>query len=125
MRFVRAYTPDHFWAAQDFSHVMRYIKLCVRSSVQDAWRQHRLNEVELGENDATAQRSNEVDASELWGQIDAICKNRLERRLARAVLIEEMKPREILQRYPEHFSTVDQVKQARQTLMKRIRRRLE
>lgn len=138
VRFYQAITPDRFDQFAGLPQILRYLKLCVDSVVQDAVRatarqpvsvsidadrdddegsSRRVGEISSG--DTADQRTN---ARELWAAIERVLGNDVERRVAYLSFVLEYKPREIQALLPRQFASASAVYPVIRNVIERLQR---
>lgn len=124
-----------------FSHtgeLLKYMKRCIKSACREwqrrEYRQHRLEQQLVVAVDAPVRRPLE----QLWSQkvqasrctavhhwLEEHCRNEAEMLVYRLTYEEDLKPRQIVAQYPEHFPNVQDVYRIKQRLYRRIQRSFE
>ncbi len=111
--FYFALRGDKFRRFSSLPQVLVYLKLCVHTAIAQYLRDQQphttgsLNDTdEPGHTPDLAERAN---ASELWGQICRLLVVARDRQLARCVFLQGLRPRDIVEAYPEHWSSEREV----------------
>ena len=118
----------------DLNSLLRYLKMCVASAIIDHTRVHsKLQLEELAE----ASPVNTLDphglalealviqrsqAEELWQLLKSLASSKKEARLLYGIYVLGLKPREILQSYPEEFKNVQEIYRVKENLLERLSR---
>ncbi|MGB1249335.1 MAG: RNA polymerase sigma factor [Candidatus Promineifilaceae bacterium] len=133
-RFVRYYSAEHYRKAEAFPYIVAYLRRCADTAVQEAIRKSQ-KEARVKENDSEIleyRLSNDdqsagekLDNESAWDTIMAYCKDEKERIVLYQTIVHDMKRREILKAYPHLFKNENDLKQVKQTLMKRLKRKLK
>ena len=63
-----------------------------------------------------------MDANALWQIVDETCHDEREQLVARLSFVANLKPRRIIERYPQLFDSEDSLYKLRKNLLKRLRR---
>lgn len=128
-RFFVAVTPERFAAFPALPSLLRYLKLCVHSTLLDAVRAreavalHLLEEDEHPSGEDVAERvSADLSGSELWAAILGVAQDEQERLAAQLCLALGMAPRAVHARCPEQFPSVADVYRVKRNLLDRLRR---
>jgi hypothetical protein len=130
-RFWGAVGPERFAAFPTMAALLRYLKLCAHSSLMDTVRaSHAARFEPLSEQAAEA--SEEPDTADtvvdtlaggdLWAAIQAEMQDDGERHVAYCCFALDLKPREIYERRPDLFATVDDIYRIKRNLLDRLRR---
>lgn len=102
--------------------VLAYLKLCVHTAIAQYVRDHGKDATipleDVGEVGDAPQLGAAVEAAELWAYICRLLPDERDRLLARCVFVLELKPRQIVRVYPEHWNVEREVSVA----LYRIRR---
>ena len=131
--FWRFYTADKLARARGLGDVLAYLKTCAASAVIQLHRKidRAVVEMEWDEQmvDAhIAARSVEKSAFQdlntrrLWAVIVSCCHDDRDRLLARLLLLDDLKPRQIVDQHPEVFPDVSEVYRIKRNLFDRLRR---
>lgn len=130
-RFWRALGPERFSAFPSLATLLRYLKACVNSIVQDDLRALAAAKLEplddatderLPAPDAAAQTESALSAQELWRIVSAEVQDEAERLVAHLCFVLEYRPREVQARCPAQFPTVADVYRVKRNLQDRLRR---
>lgn len=130
-RFWAAVGPERFGAFIGMAALLRYLKLCGHSVLLDEMRargpahsdvlDERVAEsVETPDVADTA--VGQLAAGDLWEAIIAEVQDEAERRTAYLCFVLDLKPREVQERHPELYATVDDVYRIKRNLLDRLRR---
>jgi DNA-directed RNA polymerase specialized sigma24 family protein len=131
-RFWLAIGKDRWEHFQDLRSVMQYLKLCTHSVLIDAIRQRGPSSVALDEawemnasaGDLEENMLGKLAGRELWDLIVGLLPDEKEQLLAYLCFVRQMRPRQICDRHPERFATVDEVYRTKRNLIERLRRNL-
>lgn len=123
-------TPERFDNFPDVRSILRYLQMCLHSSVTDYMRQHAVVTVEFGEDALAEERMMAVadtsgqDAmrAEFWNAVNARLKDSRERLVIRGLFVYGMKPAELLGRHPKAFRDVKEIYSIRENVMDRLAR---
>lgn len=130
-RFWGAVGPDRFVAFPGMAALLRYLKMCAHSVLMDDIRARhsgRLEpltdqDAEIGEAPDTAGSVvSALAGSALWDVIQAALLDETERQVAYCCFALDLKPREIYERHPDRFGSVDDVYRIKRNLLDRLRR---
>lgn len=124
--------PEKFNRFTNLASLLAYLKTCVASVVIDYQRKNsasqiHVEEFEMQDYQSQAQLMEEVvleksESNELW----KLCKKLMNSKQEEIVLFSSftlvMKPREILDQYPEQFADIDQVYRTKENILSRLRR---
>jgi hypothetical protein len=101
-QFYFALRGPKFERTPTLAHVLGYLKTCVYSAVAQYVRDQQKAEWVPLEEATAAPADPEValDAAELWAHICRVLPNERDQRLAQAVFVQALKPREIVQLHP-------------------------
>ena len=106
-QFYFALLESKFHRFPTLAHLMAYMKMCVHSAVAQYVRDYRPDSsVPLMEMDfpVSTNQFADVQAEQLWEHICRLLPDKNQRLLARCAFIFEMKPSDIAQLYPKHWS---------------------
>jgi hypothetical protein len=130
-RFWTAIGPERFGAFSSMAAILRYLKLCTHSLLLDEVRARggaRSEEL----TDQVAESAEEPDVADvaigqlsggdLWEVVAAEAQDEAERRVAYLCFVLELKPREVYERHPNLYATVDDVYRIKRNLLDRLRR---
>lgn len=130
-RFWTAVGPERFGAFLGMAAVLRYLKLCGHSVLLDevrargSGRDDALDD-RVAESVATPDVADtaigELAGNDLWEAIAAEAQDEAERRAAYLCFVLDLKPREVQERHPELYATVDDVYRIKRNLLDRLRR---
>jgi DNA-directed RNA polymerase specialized sigma24 family protein len=129
-------SPEKFARFSDLAAVLRYLKMCVASVIIDHARAQARPQVEnsLDALDGEAQRDSpgleqlvldRVGSQEFWHRIRALISNKTEYRVLYGSFVLGLKPREVLENYPEEFKDVREIYRVKENLLARLRRSQE
>lgn len=128
-RFWVAVPPERFAAFAGLAPLLRYLKLCVHTSLVDALRARRGAEADtLSERtqdtapDVASDTVNEMSRDALWQAILDETQSESERHIAYLCLVLDMKPREIVSRFPEQYASAAEVYRIKRNLLDRLAR---
>lgn len=130
-RFWGAVGPERLASFPTLAALLRYLKLCVHSTLLDEVRARgatRLEPLAVGKGEPAVALDLESTAisqqvgRELWSSIEAELGDETERLVARLCLVLELKPSEVHARYPDHFASVADVYRIKRNLLDRLRR---
>jgi hypothetical protein len=101
-QFYFALRGSKFERVPSLAQVLAYLKACVHSAVAQYLRdQQKAEWVPLDEATATpAEPDLRLDAAELWAHLCRVLPDERDQRLAQAVFVQGLKPREIVQLHP-------------------------
>jgi len=107
------------------SQIMAYLKLCVHTSIAQYLRTQsvaRLADLEeahwIGDNDYI---DSDMNTTDLWFRICELLPDAKDRLLAHIVFVQDLKPAEIVDRYPQHWHTPREVSVALQRIRRILR----
>lgn len=123
-------TPERFGNFPDVRSILRYLQMCLHSSVTDYMRQHAVVTVEFGEDALAEERMMAVaDTSgqdtiraEFWNTVNARLKDNKERMVIRSLFVYGMKPAELLTQHPKTFRDVKEIYSIRENVVDRLAR---
>jgi DNA-directed RNA polymerase specialized sigma24 family protein len=128
-RFWAYFTPAKFDKSQNLAAVLRYLQMCVRSVITDAWRKSRRIQLEQEMRDEAQEFSQPESTSEgrlqndeFWQLIKKKSKNLKEYAVVYASFSLALSPREILAEYPGLFRDIKEIYQFKANLLDRIQR---
>lgn len=130
-RFWTALTAERFGLFPSLSALLRYLQLCVHSTLVDATRsqaRERGDASPEGEgraslaDDPASSVVGELATGDLWQLISAETQSEEELQIARLCFVLGLKPREICERYPAQFPTANAVYRIKRNLLERLRR---
>jgi hypothetical protein len=111
--------------------LLRYLKLCGHSVLLDEVRARgSIRSDALDDNvteslatpDVADVAVGQLAGNDLWDAIAAETQNEAERRAAYLCFVLDLKPREVQERHPELYATVDDVYRIKRNLLDRLRR---
>jgi DNA-directed RNA polymerase specialized sigma24 family protein len=128
-----ALTPTKFARFHDLKSLLRYLQMCVHSTILDhvrsAARTVPLEQVDwlagqkASDNAAIeAQALDRVQRRAFWQEIDARLNTAQERRVVYDSFVLGLKPRELYARAPDLFSSVQEVYRVKENVLARLRR---
>lgn len=130
-RFWSAVGPERFGAFPGVAALLRYLKLCSHSVLLDEARARVAAHSEpLDERvaehietpDVADAAIGQLAGGDLWGVILAELQDEAERRAAYLCLVLDLKPREVQERHPELYESVDDVYRIKRNVLDRLRR---
>lgn len=129
-RFWKAVPPDRFAMFPNLAAILRYLKLCVHSSLMDEARASEAQRaapiddaVEMpGPLDVEGAALSESTALRFWQSIQAELQDEVERLVVYLSFALDLKPGEIQARYPEHYASVADVYRVKRNVLERLRR---
>lgn len=130
-RFWTAVGPDRFDAFPNMAALLRYLKLCAHSVLLDEVRargaaRHEQLTDQIAERietpDVADTAVGQLTGSDLWEAVAAEMQDEAERRVAYCCFVLDLKPREVQERYPELYASVDDVYRIKRNLLDRLRR---
>ena len=127
-RFWYAMTPDKFSkAANNLGRILQYLKSCVHSAILDYQRaQTRLQLVTIEKTESMMvqdqQVGNALESEEFWQVIYAKLNNEHEKIVVECTFVFNMRPRQILKKYPTLFTSARQISGIKENVLKRFRR---
>jgi RNA polymerase sigma factor (sigma-70 family) len=128
-RFWIFFTPAKFDKSQNLAAILRYLQMCVRGAITDAWRKYRRIRLEQEMRDE-AQEFSQSEATpedllktdEIWQIIKKKSKNPKEYTVVYASFRLALSPREILAEYPGVFHGIKEIYQYKANLLDRLAR---
>jgi hypothetical protein len=130
-RFWSAVGPERFAAFPGMAALLRYLKMCAHSVLMDdvrarhSTRLEPLTDVHADVSETPDTAGTVVGAlagSDLWGVIGAMMQDEAERHVAYCCFALDLKPREVYERHPDLFGSVDDVYRIKRNLLDRLRR---
>lgn len=130
-RLWSAVGSDRFGSFEGLPAILRYLKLCAHSVLQDAARARAAGRLAPLDDDAAdsvpapdleATSLGNLSASELWREIERELHDDAERKVAHLSFVLDYQPREIFERHPELFASVAEVYRVKRNLLDRLRR---
>lgn len=128
-KFWRAVPPARFGDFPTVKKLLRYLKLCVWSSVIDHLR--TLDDTASIDDDGHGQPLepavsepplSRAERAELWAEVMRRAQDPKEQVIAHACLALQMKPAEVFKEYPGVFESVREIYRVKQNLLERLRR---
>jgi DNA-directed RNA polymerase specialized sigma24 family protein len=122
-----AIPAEKFSRFENLKQLLRYLKMCVGSSIIDFYRkqeQTRLS-IEKLQEDAKSESTTGLvyhEESELWERLESLMKNKKERVVLYASFVLGKKPREILAEFSSTFSNVQEIYRVKENILSRFRR---
>jgi len=132
-----ALNPDRFDQFPNLKSLLRYLQMCVHSTILDVLRAREAPVQDLpaealapgqrsaaqGERAAVEQTAlGQVHRQEFWSEISARLHNEQERRVVYGSFVLGMKPREVHEHYPGTFRSVKHVYRVKENVLARLRR---
>jgi RNA polymerase sigma factor (sigma-70 family) len=126
--------PDMAERFDKLGKCLNYLKLCVGSAIEDYLRRKQKDAlataVALQEHDQLtlspqAQIEAELTSLELSRMLEESLQDHRERLVAEETWVYNLAPRQIQARYPEIFTTTEEVSQVRRNIIKRLQRKLQ
>jgi DNA-directed RNA polymerase specialized sigma24 family protein len=133
-RFWSAVGPDRFDKFPDLAALLKYLKLCVHSVLLDEVRSRRaaslssLDEVpETLPASADAEHNiiGKLSGEQLWQAIAKELNDEAEEKVVYLSFARDMKPADIVERYPRLFASVADVYRVKRNVIERLRRSAE
>lgn len=130
-RFWMAVGPERFGAFLGMAALLRYLKLCSHSVLLDEARARgpvRTDTLDdrvaesIETPDVADTAIGQLAGNDLWDAIAAEMQDEAERRTAYLCFVLDLKPREVQERHPELYATVDDVYRIKRNLLDRLRR---
>ncbi len=130
-RFWTAVGAERFRLFPGLAATLRYLKMCAHSVLLDEIRARGAVQLDaLSERtadlhtvpDAVEAAVGELAGRELWQVISAELGDEAERLVARLCFALDLKPREVYERHPDRFASVDDVYRVKRNLLDRLRR---
>ena len=130
-RFWTAVGPERFDAFPTMAALLRYLKMCAHSVLLDELRARNAT----GREPLTDQVAEQIETpdiadhavgqlagNDLWAASAAEMQTEAEGRVAYCCFVLDLKPREVQERYPQLYATVDDVYRIKRNLLERLRR---
>jgi hypothetical protein len=122
-----AIPPEKFSRFENLKQLLRYLKMCVGSSIIDFYRkqeQTRLSIDKLREDVKSEVATGFVynEDSELWARLENLMKNKKEQVVLYASFVLGKKPREIFSEFSGTFSSVQEIYRVKENIISRLRR---
>ncbi len=133
-RFWSAVGPNRFDKFPDLPALLKYLKLCVHSVLLDEVRSRRASSLssldELPEtipNKADSEHSviGKLAGEQLWQAIARELNDEAEQKVVYLSFARDMKPSDIVERYPHLFASVADVYRIKRNVIERLRRSAE
>jgi DNA-directed RNA polymerase specialized sigma subunit, sigma24 homolog len=128
-RFWASFTPAKFDKSQNLAAVLRYLQMCVRGAITDAWRKFRRMRLEQELRDEEKEFSQPestpedlLQNAEFWQLIKKKSKDPKEYAVVYASFGLALSPREILAEYPGLFRDIKEIYQYKANLLDRLTR---
>lgn len=124
-KFYFALRGSKFEQFDSLAKVLLYLKRCIHTEIAQHIRsQSIIPAIPLPEDDLTPAPKTEPDlaAQELWSRIIVLLSDEKDRRLARCLFIEDMKPAQVFSSYPNDWDSPRDVSVARQRITRTLRR---
>lgn len=131
-RLMRAITPDSFAGFENLKSILGYLQLCVVSEVNDHARAQRdtetlsLEQINIAgysaEDDVEQMALEDAERSELWSVIRSSANDDTELMVLYASYVLGIKPRQLVERYPERFDSVQRVYRIKENVLARLKR---
>jgi len=129
----QALTPDRFDRFPDLKSLLRYLQMCVHSTLLDVVRAKECPLVDAPvETLAVEDRSNEpavehaaleqMRRQEFWREIEARLRSEQERRVVHGSFVLALKPSELYDQYPNTFRDVNHIYRVKENVLARLRR---
>lgn len=132
MRFYTAIGPERFESFGDLAKLLRYLKACAHSALEDEVRAQRAAAptMPLGDGAPLVSALPNPEAAivsrltqrDLWQVIMDAAQHEEERLVARHCLVLHLKPSEVYERHPDRFASVRDVYRVKRNLTDRLRR---
>ena len=133
IRFWHSFTPEKFGRSQELKAILEYLKMCVNSSISDAWRKmsrqqfdQNLEKNDDGDESAPAEAGPApeeiVQNDELWQFIKTRLKDDKEYTVVYASFHLGLSPRQIIAEYPKVFRGINEVYQCKANVWARLAR---
>ncbi len=131
--FIRFFTPTKLNQANSLGSILSYLKSCAVTSVLQVRRKTARETVlldwdeavldpQLRSDSAETQAGQNLTAADIWSVVEATCQTDQERLLARQMLVSGLKPADMVKRYPQQFSSIDEIYRLKRNLVDRLRR---
>lgn len=131
-RLMRAITPESFAGFQNLKSILGYLQLCVVSEVNDHARAQRgadtlsLEQINIAgysaDDDVEQMALEDAERSELWSVIRSSITDDTELLVVYASYVLGIKPRQLAERYPDRFDSVQRVYRIKENVLARLRR---
>lgn len=108
---------------KDFRHALNYLRTCARSTVLDSIKSStETNAQELDAERLVAAPTQTNDFDQLWQLVLETFEDAKDQLLVHCYIIQDLKPREILEAYAEHWQSTDEIKVDWQRIRRQLRR---
>lgn len=129
-RFWMAVGPERFTAFPNMAAILRYLKMCTHSLLLDEVRaqgsghNEPLDQVaETVETpDVAVAAVGNLSGDDLWEAIAQELQDEAERQVAYDCFVLDLKPREVAERHPQLYASVDDVYRIKRNILDRLRR---
>jgi len=130
-RFWTAVGPERFGDFPTMAALLRYLKLCAHSVLLDEMRARgaaRSEELDdrvtesVETPDVADVAIGQLAADDLWAVIVAELQDEGEREVAYCCFVLDLKPREVRERHPQLYATMDDVYRIKRNVLDRLRR---
>ena len=123
-------TPEKFANFPDVKSILRYLQMCLHSSITDYVRAHNVMTVEFGEDELKEERvmvvadntSERAHRNAFWDAVNARLKDDKERLVIRGLFVYGMKPGELMTHHPKTFRDVKEIYSIRENVIDRLAR---
>jgi hypothetical protein len=125
-------TPEKFANFPDVKSILRYLQMCLHSSITDYMRAHSVMTmaVEFGEDELKEERvmvvadntGERATRNAFWDAVNARLKDDKERLVIRGLFVFGMKPSELLAHHPKQFRDVKEIYSIRENVIDRLSR---
>jgi DNA-directed RNA polymerase specialized sigma24 family protein len=131
-----ALTPVKFHRFPDLKSLLRYLQMCVHSTILDTVRRSEVPvvDLEVAESVVASNRSapdagetalDRIHGQEIWSLVSARLKDEKERKAVYGSFVLALKPRELQAQYPDIFRDVKEVYRAKENVLARLGRDAE
>ena len=137
-----AVTPARFAGFADLRSLLRYLQMCVHSAIadlvrtnermvllsdqEDLARAHHASAGQLTRAESVVEPEEQVldhlESERLWQEIQVRLRDEREWIVVRASFVLNLKPREILVHYQEHFGSIREIYRIKENVLERLRR---
>ncbi|MBI3942004.1 MAG: sigma-70 family RNA polymerase sigma factor [Chloroflexi bacterium] len=131
-RMWASFTPEKFTQTQELAGILKFLKMCVHSAIMDSLRRERaetssIDELEGGSSEPRIDPAidERIDRLHLWDYIKSLLKDEQEIIVTYGCFVNRLKPQEVLDAYPHHFSDISEVYNVKRNVMNRLRRNAE
>ncbi len=135
-RFWQAISPQKFDTFNGLAPILRYLQLCVHTTITDAMRYRQRNNLLLEDSELVLrQRAQDGETSNpehllmcreqsalIWQWVERHCKGGREILLMRESLVLGFSPKEVHTRHPELFPEVNEIYRIKENILARLRR---